>query len=131
LHAVLHYAVGQISVPQTDVASWLAVKDNALAKAILEDQGIQGVALNGDRLAFEHVWVQILIPFDDYRGAATSTINCNTMPERCRWIDIDPSYKLRQYHNQDIAVHDAVSFNYTDYYNAIKDDNPDYRDKGP
>ncbi|AEG00386.1 RHS repeat-associated core domain-containing protein [Methylomonas methanica] len=125
------YAVGQISVPQADVANWLAVKDNALAKAILEDQGIQGVVLNGDHLEFEHVWVQVLIPFDDYRGATASNVNCTNTPNRCQWIDIDPSYKLRQFHNQDIAIHDSVSFNYTDFYNAIKDDNPDYRDKGP
>jgi hypothetical protein len=38
---------------------------------------------------------------------------------------------LRQFHNQNIAIHDAVSFNYTSFYNAIKDDNPSYRDKGP
>jgi transglutaminase-like putative cysteine protease len=74
------YAVGKISVPQADVANWLAVKDNALAKAILEDQGIQGVALNVDQLEFEHVWVQVQIPFDNYRGATASSINCSATP---------------------------------------------------
>lgn len=97
----------------------------------MEDQGIQSVALNAGMLEFEHVWVQVQVPFDNYRGATTSTINCTTTPSRCHWIDLDPSYKRRQFHNQNIDIHDAVTFNYTSYYNAIKDNNAAYRDKGP
>ena len=127
------YAEGTVSVPAADVANWLGVKDIDLAAAIMNDQGIQSVAISIDRqfIEFEHVWVQAQIPYDDYRGACSSATDCTTNPDRCNWIDLDPSFKLRTYHNHGIDPYGVVTFDYDRYYNAIKNDDAEYRDKGP
>ncbi|MEW6221089.1 MAG: DUF6531 domain-containing protein, partial [Thermodesulfobacteriota bacterium] len=127
------YAVATVSAPAAGVANWLGVKDIDLAASIMDDQGIQQVAMSPDRqaISFEHVWVQVQVPYDDYRGAVASSVNCTTTPGRCRWIDVDPSYKLREYHNQGIDVYGQVNFDYERYYNAIKNDDAEYRDKSP
>lgn len=129
------YAKGTVRMTEADVMNWLGVKDISLAKAIMRDQGIQGVSPyltnNGQFVDFEHAWVQVQVPYDDYRGAYTNGVNCSTTPNRCVWIDVDPSFKLRQYHNQNIDVYNVVNFNYDSYYNAILNDDPDYRDKNP
>ncbi len=127
------YAVGNIRVPANDVANWLTVKDIDLAVAIMDDQGIQNVALSADRqsIDFEHAWVQVQVPYDNYRGVLNNGVNCTTTPTLCHWIDLDPSYKLRQFHNQSIDIYSVVKFDYTRYYNAIKNDDAEYRDKGP
>jgi len=127
------YAVGNIRVPANDVANWLTVKDIDLAAAIMDDQGIQNVVLSADRqfIDFEHAWVQVQVPYDNYRGALNNGVNCTTTPTRCHWIDLDPSFKLRQFHNQNIDIYSVVNFDYVRYYNAIKNDDAEYRDKGP
>jgi len=127
------YAVGNIRVPANDVANWLTVKDIDLAVAIMDDQGIQNVALSTDRqfIDFEHAWVQVQVPYDNYRGVLNNGVNCTATPTSCHWIDLDPSFKLRRFHNQNIDIYGAVNFDYTRYYNAIKDDDAEYRDKGP
>ncbi|HEB55354.1 MAG TPA: hypothetical protein ENI98_03415, partial [Gammaproteobacteria bacterium] len=129
------YAVGTISAPATEVANWLAVKNISLAAAIMDNQGIQNVNLTTDGatqvIEFEHTWVQVQVPYDDYRGAFATTINCTITPEYCQWINIDPSWKQREFHNQGIDIYGVVNFDYTRYYNAIKNDDPEYRDKNP
>ena len=129
------YAVGTISAPATEVANWLGVKNISLAAAIMDNQGIQNVNLTTDGatqvIEFEHTWVQVQVPYDDYRGAFATTINCTTTPEYCQWINIDPSWKQREFHNQGIDIYGVVNFDYTRYYNAIKNNDPEYRDKNP
>ncbi len=127
------YAVADIRAPAVEVANWLGVKDIGLAAAIMDEQGIQHVALSTDRqsMAFEHAWVQVQVPYDNYRGAIDHGVNCTNSPTQCHWIDVDPSYKLRQFHNQGIDIYGVVQFDYTRYYNAIKNDDPVVRDKGP
>lgn len=129
------YAVGTISAPATEVANWLGVKNASLAAAIMDNQGIQNVNLTIDGttqvLEFEHTWVQVQVPYDDYRGAFATTINCTSTPENCQWINIDPSWKQREFHNQGIDIYGVVNFDYTRYYNAIKNDDVQYRDKNP
>ncbi len=127
------YATGVVTAPAVDVANWLGVKNIDLAAAILDDQGIQKSKLTTDRLSieFEHVWVQVQVPYDSYRGIAIASVNCTATPVRCHWIDVDPSYKLRKYTNQAIDIYSAVNFDYDRYYNAIKNNDTTYRDKGP
>ena len=127
------YASGNARIAATEVANWLGVKDTQLAQAIMNDQGIQGVVFNAETttIDFEHVWVQVQVPYDNYRGINASGINCATTPARCQWINVDASFKLRQYHNQNIDVYNNLSFEYTQYYNALKDNLADFRDKGP
>ncbi|RLP52930.1 MAG: hypothetical protein D6160_18130 [Ketobacter sp.] len=129
------YAKGTVRAVADDVANWLGVKNTALAAAIMNDQGIQNVNLTTFNsvpvIEFEHAWVQVQVPFSDYRGAFAPTVDCTTTPSQCQWVDIDPSWKLRDYHNQDIDVYGVVNFDYTRYYNAINNDDAEYRDKGP
>lgn len=130
------YAKAIIRASASDVANWLGVKDISLAAAVLDDQGIQNVNLltndvGSPVIEFEHVWVQVQVPYSDYRGAFNSTVDCMNSPDSCSWIDVDPSWKSREYHKQNIDVYGVVDFDYDRYYNAIKNDDADYRDKGP
>lgn len=128
------YASGLVSAQSEDVANWLGVKDIDLAVAVLKYQGIQQVQLSSDRktIQFEHTWVQVQVPHGDYRGNVDYYLsNCQASQAQCHWIDVDPSWKLRKYPDQTIDVHGAVSFNYTSYYNALKNNDPAYRDKNP
>lgn len=126
------YAVGTVSIPAGDVANWQGVHDATLAISMMNDQGIQGVQLLSGNVSFEHTWVQVQVPFgDDYRGAFNTGVNCSTSPDRCHWVDLDPSYKLRKFNSSAIDVYGLNLFNYTKYYNAIKDNDAAYRDKSP
>ncbi len=129
------YVKGTVRLTEAELINWIGVEDVTLAKAIMRDQGIQGVSPyptnNGQFVEFEHVWVQVQIPYDDYRGANQSSIDCTATPNRCSWIDVDPSFKLREYHNQNIDIYNLVPFDYDRYYNAILNDDADYRDKNP
>jgi YD repeat-containing protein len=129
------YAKGTVRALEADVMNWLGVKDLTLAKAIMRDQGIQNVGPypthNGQYVEFEHAWVQVKVPYSDYRGAFQSSIDCSTANSACIWVDIDPSFKLREYHNQNIDIYNDINFEYTAYYNAIANDDSDYRDKNP
>ncbi|PKM37246.1 MAG: hypothetical protein CVV06_06910, partial [Gammaproteobacteria bacterium HGW-Gammaproteobacteria-10] len=132
------YAVGKVAAPASEVANWLGVKNIELAASIMDDQGIQHVELitEGDRqtIEFEHVWVQVLLPFDDYRGAAAPVVDCISATDRCRWIDLDPSWKQRRFNPQAIDLYGDMGFtgfDYERYYNAIKNNDPEYRDKNP
>ena len=102
------YAKGTVRAVADEVANWLGVNNTALAAAIMDDQGIQNVnliTLNGvPMMEFEHAWVQVQVPYSDYRGAFAPTVDCSTTPSQCQWVNIDPSWKLREYHNQNIDV---------------------------
>lgn len=121
------YVVGTIRVGSSQFMNWLGVKNLDLAVAIMKDQGIQNVALSSDRstVDFEHVWVEALLPFGNYRGAGTEaqTVSCSTDPTKCHWISLDPSFKQKQYNDQGIDPYSALQFDYTNYYNAIKNAN--------
>ena len=129
------YAKATVSAPAEDVANWIGVKNIELAAAIMDDQGIQNVNLadvdGTPTIEFEHAWVQVSVPFSDYRGAFPPRVDCSATPGRCQWIDVDPSWKLREFHNQNIEVYGVVDFDYDRYYHAIDNDDADYRDKGP
>lgn len=119
------YAVGIVRAPSAQVANWLQVEDTTLAKSLLVDQGIQKVTSTTSgstpTLDFEHVWVEALVPYDQYRGGNVSAVSCASTPSACHWVPMDPSWK--QY-KQVVSGLDpysdpAVSFDYTNYYNAI------------
>lgn len=132
------YVVGTIKVGSSQVMNWLGVKNVNLAVKIMQTQGIQKVTLNGDNtVSFEHVWVEVQVPFGEYRGAGagdslTNTADCATNPadchcgtdsSDCHWIALDPSFKQRNYNDQGVDPSGAVQFDYTNYYNAISNAN--------
>lgn len=134
------YAVGTARLPAAEVQNWLAVKNLDLAKSLLTDMGLPNVTLAADRsyVDVERVWVEAQVPYGDYRGAGpeAGTVNCTSNPALCTWVSLDPAYKLRRYKATTIDVHDvaALNFDYTGYYNAIKNASTDTlkrKDKNP
>src|SRR5208283_227465 len=116
------YAVGTVKIGASQVMNWLGVTNINLAVSIMQDQGIQNVSLSSDGsyVSFEHAWVEAYLPYGDYRGAGADAANgyaCGTGSD-CHWVDLDPSFKQNQY-NSAIDVYNNLSFDYTDYYNAI------------
>jgi transglutaminase-like putative cysteine protease len=133
------YAVGKIRVLAAQLTNWLGIGNLDVAVQVLKDQGIQGVSLAADRstVDFEHVWTEALISFDQYRGLTTSaSVDCSQSVNvaRCNWIPLDGSFKQKTYNGLNIDPYNALSFDYTGYYNAIKDSATDTlkrKDKNP
>ena len=129
------YASGVVKAPAADVANWLGVLNVDLAVKILNDVGIADVALSmsgaTQMIEFEHTWVQVLVPFSEYRGLALAqSADCVATPAACQWINIDPSWKLKTTTPSAIDVYNTITFDYERFYNAIKDNDLAYRDKG-
>lgn len=131
------YVVGTIRVPAAELSNWLGIPQLDTAIQVLKDQGIQQVALASDRstVDFEHTWAEALVPFDQYRGISTSSpsIDCAQASNatRCTWVALDASFKQKTYNGLNLDPYNAVSFDYTAYYNAIKNNDPARRDKNP
>ena len=138
------YAVATVRVPTSKVMNWLRVEDADLAYALMRDQGLQGVTLSADKttIDFEHVWVEALVPYGDYRGAGASTTNCVSTPAACNWVPLDPSFKQYEYSKSGIdpytgKIGDAtvtpggVKFDYDAYYQAIKNNDAARLNKNP
>ncbi|MFZ5828951.1 MAG: transglutaminase-like domain-containing protein, partial [Planctomycetota bacterium] len=131
------YAVGTVRIPAAQLTNWLGVGSLDVAVQVLKDQGIQGVTLASDRSSvdFEHAWAEAFVPFDQYRGINTVTpaIDCSVAgnASRCTWVALDASFKQKTYNGLGLDPYNAVSFDYTAYYNAIKDNNVALRDKNP
>src|SRR6266446_5484101 len=108
------YAVGDVRIAADKIMNWLGVRNLDLAVGILKDQGIQHVVLAGDRsyVQLEHVWVEAQVPFGRYRGVegGTASTNCVTEPQKCNWVSLDPSFKLKQYKDGLIDVYGAGNF---------------------
>lgn len=83
------YAVGNVKLPRADVANWLGVQNESLAVSILQDQGINVVDNSGaDHVVFEHVWIEALVNFANYRGGNNQIQPCTQENDQCRWIHI-------------------------------------------
>lgn len=131
------YVVGTVRVPATQVANWLQVEDTSLAKSLLIDQGVQKVVSSTSgstaTIDFEHVWVEALVPYGQYRGAGAQSPSCtgSTPPATCHWVPIDPSFKQYKQVTSGLDPYSSLSFDYTSYYNAIKNNDNTRRDKNP
>jgi len=128
------YAVGTVRLPAEKVMNWLGVKNIDLLYSVLRNQGIQNVTLAADKsyIDFEHVWVEALVSYTHYRGAGKdATVRCTVVNDNCDWLPLDPSFKLRLYHEQGIDIYDAVNFDYDKFFHAIKNNDAQYKDKNP
>ena len=127
------YAVGTVRIPSAQVMNLLGVENADLAYSLLRDQGIQGVVLSADKstIDMEHAWVEALVPYGNYRGAGPSSINCIATPASCNWVSLDPSFKQHQSRTSGLDPYSALSFDYTSYYNALKNNDVSRRDKDP
>lgn len=131
------YAVGTIRLPAAQLTNWLGIPNLDVAVQVLKDQGIQGVTLAGNRstVDFEHTWTEAFVPFDQYRGINTvnPSVDCSVSANasRCTWVGLDGSFKQKQYNGLNLDPYNAISFDYTAYYNAIKNNDVARRDKNP
>lgn len=131
------YAVGTVRLPATQLINWLAIGNLDVAVQVLKDQGIQGVTLAADRstVDFEHAWAEAFVAFDQYRGINTvnPAVDCalSANAARCTWVALDASFKQKTYNGLNLDPYNAVTFDYTAYYNAIKNNDAARRDKNP
>lgn len=124
------YAVGSVRLKRSDVASWVGVTNTSLAVSILQDQGITIVDdTEAEYVTIEHVWVDALVNFANYRGASETIAPCSSESDQCKWVALDPSFKLRAYKPEYKHLLESLSFNYDSYYRA--ESNQDLRDKSP
>lgn len=131
------YAVGTVRITAAQLTNWLGIPQLDTAVEVLKSQGIQGVELAGDRstVAMEHVWAEAFVPFDQYRGINTVSpaVDCSQSANaaRCTWVALDASFKQKTYNGLSLDPYNAVTFDYTAYYNAIKNNDATRRDKNP
>lgn len=131
------YAVGTVRVPAAQLTNWLGIPQLDTAVEVLKSQGIQGVTLAGDRstVDLEHTWAEAFVPFDQYRGINTVSpaVDCSQAANasRCTWVGLDVSFKQKTYNGLNLDPYNAVTFDYTAYYNAIKNNDTTRRDKNP
>jgi len=124
--------VGTVTVSAADLSSWLQVRNVDLAVQILTKQGVQGVvkSSDGSTVNLEHAWVEAYVPFDRYRG--TSSSGCAAAPTNgCAWVALDPSFKRYAMKASPIDIYDVLPFDYTSYYNAIKNQDAARMNKNP
>ena len=123
-----------MQVASSQVINWLGVTNLNLAVSIMQDQGIQGVTLDpsNNYVQFEHVWVEAYLPYGNYRGAGSdaASLTCSTSSD-CHWVALDPAFKQKTYNSPSIDVYNGLSFDYTSYYNAIKNSDQARKDKNP
>jgi len=127
------YAVATVSIPYGEINNWLGTQSEIVSVQVLKDQGIQNVKLNGTTktVELEHVWVEAKVPFEQYRGLPTKlSVDCSSS-DRCDWIPLDASFKQKAYNGLNIDPYPSVAFNYTDYYNGIKNKSLGLVDKNP
>lgn len=79
------------------------------------------------------MWVEALLPYDQYRGAGVATADCKAspVPAVCHWVPMDPSFKQYRQRSSGLDPYSAISFDYTAYYNAIKNNDAARRNKNP
>jgi len=134
------YAVGSVRLDASRVANWLGVRSGQLAANLLQQmqspkapkvKWIPGPS--GNQIEFEHVWVEVMVSYLDYRGAAPSakSASCSIQSADCVWIGLDPSFKTMKYNEGALKIRDQVPFDYRAYYNAIKDGDARLLDKNP
>jgi hypothetical protein len=138
------YATGVIRVPSAQMLNWADDTSEASAGYTLLNAGRYDIKLNtagayAGTFEFTHVWVQALVPYGQYRGATldasgASAIDCRTAPTQCTWVDLDVSYKQRQYKRLGLNPASAAVWGDTQinaYFDAIKNNDAYRRDKNP
>ncbi|WP_157748595.1 transglutaminase-like domain-containing protein [Thauera sinica] len=114
------YALGSATIQKNPLANQLRVDNIALLPTVLGSQGVIYTANTDTTMTIERTWVEALVPYRAYRGAAPAT--CAAESVDCRWVALDPSFKQKRYAHPDkhLLLRD-VGFDFTAYYNA---DNP-------
>ena len=131
------YAVGTIRLPVANLKRWLRIPQLDTALEVLRAQGIQQLRLSTDRanIELEHAWVEALLPAEPYRG---STLGSAEAPctqaeagQRCQWVSLDASFKQYVLPSAPIDPSPALGFDYNAYYNALRTNDRQRRDRAP
>lgn len=84
------YVTGTVEVPAAAVTAWTGTQSVRGALELLNSSGVAATGITGggdfDAVRMEHVWVEALVPLDDYRGV-------QARPGEYAWQPFDPSYK--------------------------------------
>lgn len=84
------YTIGMVEIPAAAAANWLGVENPFTAGSILTTAGLEGITItNGsevDAIRCRRVWVEVYLPFSDYRGAGAAA-------GEPLWIRLDPAFK--------------------------------------
>ena len=112
--------------------NWLGVKNLDLAVSIMKDQGIQNVALDRQQnlRRFRARVGRGGAPLSGTIEAQGPELKTDCGPSDCHWISLDPpsskcSITIRE------STSTALSFDYTSYYNAIKNSDSARTNKNP
>jgi RHS repeat-associated protein len=104
------YVSGTVEVPTSTVMNWLGVTDPGAAGLVLANAGLHPVQLIGPggqsvSFRFDHTWVeaQLAVP-----GKGT------------QWVDLDPSWKFKDYSSGVANVLSLVPFNEQDYLSKTR-----------
>ncbi len=113
------YQRGLAKIKRDDLANWIGVQNETLAINILK-KSVEVLVDESDPeyVEFEHYVVSVLVNIEDYRGAKVTPQSCEVENEVCRWVLLDPSYKLRLYDNQYRNILSNLDFDYEGYYSA-------------
>jgi RHS repeat-associated protein len=80
--------------------------------------------LSGFMLCLKH---KIYDRLDNYRAGNTETsVACAVEEGSCKWVSLDPSFKLKVYKDTYKSLLKNLSFNYGAYYNAENPSSPEY-----
>ncbi len=116
------FSMGSVQMENERFSNWLNIDDDA--SVAIRQRALQGHYLGGnnDLTWFHHVWVEALLPYNNYRGigdAASQT--CTDVDDDCRWVALDPSFKERHYPATDVSDIIASAnapFDYDLYHNV-------------
>ncbi len=123
------YAQGNIRITKSQLANWLGVINTELAVSVLRNQGIQNIDDSDPvYVSFEHVWTEVLIKYDQYRGGSPIVDSvCVSESSVCRWVSLDVSFKQKKYKEIHKMLLRNLNFDYEAYYSAqILDSSPNY-----
>ncbi len=116
------YVYGTVEIPIEKLMNWVGgVTDPNTAAQIMATNGVPGQLITeGGQIKYaqmEHVWVEVYVPYGNYRGA----LRDNSIKT---WIPLDPSFKQYEY-KRGMDLYTAMGINGEQYiYDYITDDSP-------
>ncbi len=105
------YVLGEITLPEeAPLLDWIGTKTGkAAANRLASNQISTTYYTNTGGVAFIHVWTEVCVPYDNYRGSGGDNSGFH-------WIPLDPSFKEMAYTDgTTVADIPGFEFDYTDY----------------
>ncbi|HEB94601.1 MAG TPA: transglutaminase domain-containing protein, partial [Gammaproteobacteria bacterium] len=107
------YVLGEIWLPEDErLLNWLGTKTGRAAANRLTVNNIAAtyyITGNINEVAFIHVWAEVCVPYNNYRGSGSDNSGFH-------WIPLDPSFKEMTYTDgTTVADIPGFEFDYADY----------------